>query len=673
MGTRVLRWSAVALAFAAAGCAKKTTTAPSVQIPKNAIVISEDLTVKGDYAVAADKPVVLRGGAKLTVEGNLDVAGELGCDGGNLELTVRGTTAVNGKLQCRGADGKGGDVRIVVADDVTFAKNAEIAADGNVQISSRADLLADSAQELEKLYQEAGSPTGAGNRVGPFIGGSEAGIERSPLAAVVEPTPVPGPLPRRSLWGIPAAKATSHTVTISGRVSVGTPPPGVRRMVIFQFPDAVGLNVQNFELTGPDGRPGADDKGTSCNARGKDGEDAFRLLVKAPNITINNFKLKLGNGGKGGDAETKRDCKPGMAIGGKGGKPGNFKMVAGSEFKITGAFEVSTGNGGAGGSTTALGKHGGPSEDGGDARATGGQGGDNVKELSIAGTVAGASNVTFDAMFGGDGGLATADPGNGGDGLKCKQRGGNGGSGTATGGQGGKAALTLTGGAGRSSPEDVGGNGGDADAHGGKGGNGGNCDASGPGGPGGKGGDAKSIFGKGGVGKTRNGSDGAVQDETGGNGGNGGDGCGEGKGGKGGKGNPPGQDGADGKNLCVPPPTPTPTPTPTAGDPTPTPTATPTPTPRETTGGGGTQPTPTPTPDKEMIKVQVIQYNGKYLPVDQLIVESEQGCDGGQAHWHAAAGAVRATDGSMVIDPGPQCGYGKVKDKPTMQIEVAAE
>ncbi len=64
--------------------------------------------------------------------------------------------------------------------------------------------------------------------------------------------------------------------------------------------------------------------------------------------------------------------------------------------------------------------------------------------------------------------------------------------------------------------------------------------------------------------------------------------------------------------------------------------------------------------------IEVIEYNGKYLPTSQLIIEDEIGC--GAEHWHAASGVVTATDGSKVSDPGPQCGYGKVKDKPVMQI-----
>lgn len=68
--------------------------------------------------------------------------------------------------------------------------------------------------------------------------------------------------------------------------------------------------------------------------------------------------------------------------------------------------------------------------------------------------------------------------------------------------------------------------------------------------------------------------------------------------------------------------------------------------------------------------IKVIDYNGKYLPVSQLIVESEKGCDDGTSHWHAAEGVVTAIDGTDVSDPGPQCGYGKVSDRPSIDIEA---
>lgn len=66
--------------------------------------------------------------------------------------------------------------------------------------------------------------------------------------------------------------------------------------------------------------------------------------------------------------------------------------------------------------------------------------------------------------------------------------------------------------------------------------------------------------------------------------------------------------------------------------------------------------------------IQVIEYSGKYLPVDQLIIEAETGC--GAEHWHAASGVVKATDGTDVVDPGPQCGYGKVSERPTIEVST---
>lgn len=65
-------------------------------------------------------------------------------------------------------------------------------------------------------------------------------------------------------------------------------------------------------------------------------------------------------------------------------------------------------------------------------------------------------------------------------------------------------------------------------------------------------------------------------------------------------------------------------------------------------------------------KVKAINVGGKFLPLDQLIIESEPGC--GADHYHAKRGAVKATDGTTVPDPGPQCGYGKVSERPTVEV-----
>lgn len=64
--------------------------------------------------------------------------------------------------------------------------------------------------------------------------------------------------------------------------------------------------------------------------------------------------------------------------------------------------------------------------------------------------------------------------------------------------------------------------------------------------------------------------------------------------------------------------------------------------------------------------IDAIEYNGAYLPASQLYVMSHSGCDEAD-HWHAHA-PVRATNGKMVLDPGPDCGFGKVSDRPIVEV-----
>src|SRR3990167_1982352 len=111
---------------------------------------------------------------------------------------------------------------------------------------------------------------------------------------------------------------------------------------------------------------------------------------------------------------------------------------------------------------------------------------------------------------------------------------------------------------------------------------------------GGAGGSETAKFGVGDKAQV-NGFDGTKLDEPGGDGGNGGNGCPEGAGGKGGAGDPPGKDGAPGKNICVPPASGSQTAPPDTQIDQP-----------QATDGGHTE---------TKIKVDVIQYQGKYIPV----------------------------------------------------------
>jgi len=77
-------------------------------------------------------------------------------------------------------------------------------------------------------------------------------------------------------------------------------------------------------------------------------------------------------------------------------------------------------------------------------------------------------------------------------------------------------------------------------------------------------------------------------------------------------------------------------------------------------------PSVTAPPPSALQKISVIQYQSKYIPVSQLIVENEGSCGD---HWHAASGAAVATNGTQIPDPGPPCGYGATATTPVQQIE----
>ncbi len=650
------------------------------QKAEKATIIEKDTTLSGPQVIEAGSQLMIKNGATLTVTGDLTVKGSISCDGGPLRIEVKGNLTVSDTIGCdRGAVSSGDPalgIALVVSGSAMFNKDSTLTSNGVIELVSRTDRLVTTSDQVQRLFDEVIKNTGTGPRVGPIIeGGSKVSLhvpqkdlQKSIARQVVrlsQPRPNPFSL-------IPIAEAQNQFgVTMSGKIVLKTPSPGVRQLVLVDVPDATHLTLEDLDLTGPDGRSGTEAKDT-CQAVGGKGENAFRMFVQAPNLTVKNVQLHLGNGGQGGDATTKKDCDPGKAEGGKGGDPANFKMIGAESFAIEGEFVIYPGKGGAGGKATANGKDGGPSEKGGDADARGGDGGNNNKGLGVAGTIGGVENIQIGSVIGGGGGSGTANPGKGGDGNACGKKGGDGGKATARGAKGGDASLGSTSGAVRTADaDDRGGKGGDATAHGGQAGSGGSCAVNqGPGGKGGKGGDVSETAGKGGAATTQ-GEDGTIQDQGGGNGGNGGDGCPPGKGGKGGSGKPPGKDGSDGKKICfipekktgtsvnppagqtsgpgtsvVPSPTPTPTPPPTTP-------LTPSTPPSSGTNGG----------------TRVIGYQGKYLPVNQLIVENEVGC--GANHWHAAHGVVTATDGSMVYDPGPQCGFGKVSENPVMTLPAS--
>ncbi len=556
--------------------------------------VDADQTFAEDYVVPVGERVVVRNGAALTFEKNLTVQGSLLCEGGPLKLIVNGTLTIERHVQCdlSGdlAGNEAGNGILIAAKSANITKDAVIVSNGNVQVVASADKFATTKEAVQNLYNEAGVWTNDKVNIGPFIPFNEI-----PKGTQGLPTGFREPLPTESsaqnklgflvnnAYAQEASPAidnagnlVNRTWRIGGKWYVGanpafpppfdliipTPPLGIDKIILnFDFGDGNGgVEIADFDLTGPDGRAGSAGE-ASCNSQGGKGQDAMRFNVRASgNVAINNFNIHLGAGGAGGRAETSKDCDPGIAKGGEGGQSGNLKIVSDNAIDIVGEFNIYPGPGGKGGEAIAHGKKGDdgcPGQKGGEATGTGGKGGDNKKGLMVSGAVGGTENVTINEILGGDGGNATANGGDGGDGNDSDCNGGAGGKATATGGKGGDAQSVKA--------TSTGGNGGNATAKPGKGGNGGQGSSTEAGGNGGNGGDAKGTKGIGGVATTNSGVDGTVIEEKGGDGGNGGDGCPPGAGANGGNGNPPGNKGEDGKNLCVgeePPPVTDPTPPP---------------------------------------------------------------------------------------------------------------
>lgn len=558
-------------------------------VPGKVSSFETDTVLSGNQIINRGEKIIAKNSATLTVDGDLIIKGSVECENGSLNLVVKGDLIVDNGITCNLKDEtlKSGDIGTAIAlaveGSAIFNDSALITANGHVQVVDSTAKLSRTTTELERIFDGVESDSGKPLRIGPFVkNGSSSVILSGAKESQEVATPATAAGARNDKSEsvsliIPTARAQApepcvdangnvvpNCIRIGGKwvigsgeaaplgVNVSTPPKGVKKILInFDFGPNKDYRIEDFALSGPDGRAGADDINKSCNAKGGNGEDAFRVRIAAGNITIDDFELWLGHGGKGGNAETTKDCNPGNATGGNGGKPGNLKIEAVNSLTIAGDFIIHPGYGGNGGKATAYGRNGidaCPGQKGGDATARGGNGANNKKDLRALGSITGINNVSVSSTRGGDGGGAIANPGKGGSGTSCGCAGGAGGKGTAIGGKGGNANLLVLG----TPVKTIGGNGGSADSKGGIGGNGGMCDARGPGGNGGNGGDAVSTKGTKGTGVTA-GEDGRLVSQAGGNAGNGGDGCNEGQGGKGGIGNPNGKNGAPGRNLCQPP------------------------------------------------------------------------------------------------------------------------
>lgn len=520
---------------------------------RNKSKFASDVNIEGDYVVEEGEKLILEGGAKLIVRGDLIVKGEIICEDGPLILEVSGIVLIENKLECdRGQELAENDpglgISIVAEAGIETTASSQIITNGHVQIVNNKEDLAVTKKDYQELYEEASRDSGEGNRIGPFVSPKKATNPSLNIATRVSSKMLAS---LGSIFKTPVVHAAM--LRLSGTLIVNTPPRGVNLIILWRIPNIEGIVFDDFTFIGPDGNDGKDGP-IDCFSEGEDGQNAMRLLAYGSKIIVNKLTLNLGSGGNGGTGTTHMNgCMDAKAIGGDGGKSGDFKFIASEEFTINGPFVINPGKAGNAGDAFAYGKNGGPNEPGGKATATGGNPEDNKKAIRAKGTISGTDNIQIGSIIGGSGGSAYALGGHGGDGDPCSNKGARGGDAIAKAGKGGDALIYLTGTSASRIPgsEDIGGDAGVADALAGSGGKGAGCDCESQktAGDGGDGGDAKITIQSGGIGSNpgNDGQDSEVKRHKGGDGGDGGDGYIPG--GKGIRGAPDGKDGKMGKAL----------------------------------------------------------------------------------------------------------------------------
>lgn len=291
-----------------------------------------------------------------------------------------------------------------------------------------------------------------------------------------------------------------------------------------------------------DGADGGSVDVSGTSGLGGNGGHGGGILIDCPGTVTINANLAPGRGGNGGYAHVigpdgvagGKGTSVNAACGGKGGKSGDVRIVAGKAvFGVDGSGNprgrIALRPGGEGGLGWAEGGKGGPAADcflpgggGGSATAIGGAAGEGTDALLDVDALEpldfDAHDVaSFDESESAEGGDATASGGDGNDAMVCQSapcpakgraggRGGKGGRATASGGRGGTGGQ-IGGGTGvlrtrqQAGAESPPGGGGNADAFGGHGGDGVDGEtarAPGKGGAGGAGGASLAVGGQGG-------------------------------------------------------------------------------------------------------------------------------------------------------------------------------
>lgn len=542
-----------------------TLTATPLVTAEVPTTITEGMTFDGPMVISNGNTVTVTGGECLHFMSDLTIEDGATFQGLNDDfcIIVHGNLICNGTILYSGpeefpSEQDANSLQLVLKGGADFGDTSVVTGNGNIYIvDDEVELIPPEDVETE-TDNDTNPEEYAQNWMPEDTGESGGGKGATMVHKTTSRTVYYGPRPGQRWiihgdWG-----------------SIPPQPKNVTRVVLRAHQANGEMHFQNFNIEGPPGKPGADKTG-GCSVVGGDGEDnRFRLRMHASRqMTFTSSTIKLGDGGRGGNATTDANCCPtAYAKGGKGGKPSNrFRFTAGvgGNIDMSGTFNFNPGNGGKGGEATAMagpGKDGCPPEKGCDATAIGGEGGEVPRwGAQVRGNVTGLGNMTMGQAEGGQGGagIAVAGPG-GSDTCECEDGGtggAEGGTADATGGNGGDAQSgSVPGGAGGGGCKS--GDGGEAEAYGGDGGGGLSCEKE-PGSDGGKGGDATATSGDPG---TASGTSGSIEQGEqsaasayGGDGGDGGDGWGPGAGGKGGtataEGNPAteedGEDGEDGE------------------------------------------------------------------------------------------------------------------------------
>src|SRR3989344_7280883 len=288
--------------------------------------ISADTTIKGNYSVGQNKTVIAKNGVKLTVLGDMNVKGVLSCEEGPLNLEVKGKLTVDGVINCQRQDSEFKEkqaavlgLSIVVSGSADFNKDSVIASNGSIQVVDDPNFLLKTPEDLAKAYEETGEDSGEGIRIGPLVD------ENLPPKVLGESTQL-----------VRTAQAqTPSFYVIGGTVIVGSfdkPLPkkldlsklskfGDKVLVLFKLKKGNVVFPKKGFMKGPDGLDGKSVKGGCAIdlSKIKPGQpdaagQGYRMRVDAKAIVVDEYDLYLGQGGKGGNAETDKDCQTGVAI-----------------------------------------------------------------------------------------------------------------------------------------------------------------------------------------------------------------------------------------------------------------------------------------------------------------------------------------------------------------------